>query len=1115
MSNSFIMTESIVRPAKMPYGRLKDNGFVGIEGEHAARALVVETKDDLSAFASVNLIIDDLDCGAMTKTTSGSTTTLSMTLTSSMIGRSGRKICQLIMVNSGNTVVQKSSQFEAYVGRANEIERSVDDGVTIIILSEAVTEMAREAASAAAEEAVADVVEDCQEIVNAAAGSARDAAQSAQEAEEAAASIVVDATLDSTSTHAIQNKVVASEISSLKADLDDLGDDKINKDAITYLELEWTQGKYVNSSGELKTTSGTNAYATADYIPVKAGATYCTNTYAQSSFYCALYDTQKNLVGSAWQNSGEYVFTPAVDGYVRLTTNSNYVNTSNTYLIEAISPDSGIIRTEQSKTYAGMGYTDVNLINPSEVVSGYTIDTETGRLTRANAYSTSGFIPVIPGATYKFFRESSSISEKVAFYNNTLTFISALNVSNNDYYIVVPDNWNVAYMRISVSNFPQSPMLKIVQNAKKNYLITPQEGLLVGVKNAYKSMATDIYVLPGEYDIIADYEDYYGSDYFTNYADNYNGRANGAWDYGIWLENVSITFSAGAVVSAEYTGSNSYVISNFSAFAMGHNVVIDGLVLDAKNLRYGIHPDFWNDYQSLFCPSRLVIRNCNLHNYREDDNSNNQNAAIGAGFPVNGNWLIENCTIKADTNKRVIRIHNNSANGAKTHLVIRGCRIDGDGYIEVNSYGASTEMSEVLVYGCTMKRPATGRIEGSGSTENVEIYNFANTYTAEDDAEEIIHSNNWLDIAHIVTGKYIDTDGTEKTSSLDPPASYTDYYIPVAEGDVISGTYGQNTTANNLYKICAYDEDYNVLPESGLSSVATSYTVPSGVAYIKVSARWLHYSFARINKNGLNVKYQPYYVDTVQKTVQQNYNDVGNTLRYPLTNLPGYILKNLAYKPLGQLSKAYLCLVSDDGKAELASYTIPMFISKGVPGTWAVMSQSEIFDTPEQTAVVVDSVENHNCEIAMHGLYNWDSYDEFMLNQYFDQQDAFLTTKGLTAYGAVCPSHHINDMISAVAGARYGCLRTGFQYGTPYYDNYMNGARSNLYGLSCYGIIDGTLQVQKDHIDYALAHNLLCIIFWHDQTLTTEYKERLEALIDYAKTTSIEFITLKDVPTII
>ena len=263
MSNSFIMTESIVRPAKMPYGRLKDNGFVGIEGEHAARALVVETKDDLSAFASINLIIDDLDCGAMTKTTSGSTTTLSMTLTSSMIGRSGRKICQLIMVNSGNTVVQKSSQFEAYVGRANEIERSVDDGVTIIILSEAVTEMAREAAAAAAEEAVADVVADCQKIANAAAGSARDAAQSASDAQTAAASITVDAALDPTSTHAIQNKAVASEISSIKADLGE----SIGGYSIGYSDkTQWYNGA-ISSSGEY---SSNTAYMSISNEPLLA-----------------------------------------------------------------------------------------------------------------------------------------------------------------------------------------------------------------------------------------------------------------------------------------------------------------------------------------------------------------------------------------------------------------------------------------------------------------------------------------------------------------------------------------------------------------------------------------------------------------------------------------------------------------------------------------------------------------------------------------------------------------------------------------------------------------------------------------------------------------------------
>lgn len=637
--------------------------------------------------------------------------------------------------------------------------------------------------------------------------------------------------------------VVTEETDKLKADLDD----KIIKDAITYLELEWTQGKYINSSGALKTTSATTAYATADYIPVKAGATYYTNAYAQSNYHCALYDAQKNLVGSAWQNSAEYVFTPAVDGYVRLTTTSTYVDTTSAYLIQCINPESEILAVTQKKLSAALGFVDVNFIDTSKVVAGYDINAETGRLKRHAGYSASNFIPVIPGARYSLVDEGASWI-CIAFYSKALTFISAQTVSVGLGF-VVPDNLSVEYARVSMYNFPNAP----------------------------------------------------------------------------------------------------------------------------------------------------------------------------------------------------------------------ASRISNDG-------------------------------SGGGT----------------------IHSNNLLDATSIVTGKYIDTDGTEKTSSLDPPAAYTDYYISVEEGDVIAGTYGNNTAESNLYKVCAYDENKNVLSESGSSSTtAKSYTVPSGVAYIKVSARWFQYGFARLTKNGLNVKYQPYYVETVKHTAQQNYNNIGDVLRYPLTSLPGYILKNLAYKPLGQLSKAYLCLVSDDGKAELASYTIPMFISKGVPGTWAVMSQSEIFDTPEQTAVVVDSVENHGCEIAMHGLSNWDSYDEFFLNQYFDQQDAFLATKGLTAYGAVCPSHHINDTIRAVAGGRYGCLRTGFEYGSPYYDNYMNGARSNLFGLSCYGIPDGTLQTQKDHIDYAIAHNLLCIVFWHDHTLTTELKERLEALIDYAKTTNIEFITLKDVPTII
>lgn len=220
--NTFIMESSVVRPATNPYGRLDRNSVVGYEGEHNSRSLVVETTDDLSAYASVSLIIDDLDCGAMTKTTSGSKTVLSLTLTSAMIGASGRKLCQLLMVDSNNTVIAKSSQFVILIKRSNDIERSVEDGVSFIIISEAVTEMAQEAASAAAEEAAADVVAECQTIANAAAGSASAAAQSAAAAQAAAKSIVVDSTLDTASTNAIQNKAVAGAISELRADLDNL-----------------------------------------------------------------------------------------------------------------------------------------------------------------------------------------------------------------------------------------------------------------------------------------------------------------------------------------------------------------------------------------------------------------------------------------------------------------------------------------------------------------------------------------------------------------------------------------------------------------------------------------------------------------------------------------------------------------------------------------------------------------------------------------------------------------------------------------------------------------------------------------------------------------------------
>lgn len=480
MSNSFIMTESIVRPAKMPYGRLKDNGFVGIEGEHAARALVVETKDDLSAFASINLIIDDLDCGAMTKTTIGSTTMLSMTLTSSMIGRSGRKICQLIMVNSGNTVVQKSSQFEAYVGRANEIARSVDDGVTIIILSEAVTEMAQEAAEAAAQEAVADVVADCQAIADAASASADAAAQSASDAQTAAESIVVDSALDATSTHALQNKVVTSEINALKADLGAVSAYERSDNLFDVDSIE---------SGLLNTTSSVVAnasYYTSDFIPVTGQQSVVFQAEASNiststdTIYFFEYNENKTKIGSRQSftisrgnKTGTFSTGDASTAYIRVSyvasrytdvmihIGSEVVEYQPYYVMKseiAKSADVSALAEQISDvtllptTYNevettitnGVIRTNKEVYNPSEGYAGryISIPVSEGEVYSVSGYSLNSYYPCA------FVRTETTVE----------TLLGGTNMPYSDTVITIPANYDTLYINGNIDY--QVPVIK-------------------------------------------------------------------------------------------------------------------------------------------------------------------------------------------------------------------------------------------------------------------------------------------------------------------------------------------------------------------------------------------------------------------------------------------------------------------------------------------------------------------------------------------------------------------------------------------------------------------------------------------------------------------------------
>jgi len=150
--NVFLMQNSIVRPL----GRDMQNVLIGFVGEHEARTFFVRTRDDLTGY-TVGLVIDDVDCGAMTKAPMpDGSTMLSLTLTSDMLGKGGDKVCQILMVK--DTIVRKSSQFRAYVGASNDINSTAPDSATIIIISEKITELVHEAAL--------DAIAEVQEVID-------------------------------------------------------------------------------------------------------------------------------------------------------------------------------------------------------------------------------------------------------------------------------------------------------------------------------------------------------------------------------------------------------------------------------------------------------------------------------------------------------------------------------------------------------------------------------------------------------------------------------------------------------------------------------------------------------------------------------------------------------------------------------------------------------------------------------------------------------------------------------------------------------------------------------------------------------------------------------------
>lgn len=305
--------------------------------------------------------------------------------------------------------------------------------------------------------------------------------------------------------------------------------------------------------------------------------------------------------------------------------------------------------------------------------------------------------------------------------------------------------------------------------------------------------------------------------------------------------------------------------------------------------------------------------------------------------------------------------------------------------------------------------------------------------------------------------------------------------ISVSEGDIFS------TAVYPFRYVTAYN---GTAIEAKSAEAVMSYTVPSGISEVILTMY--------IASTG-----------SVMKCVKEPYNLFYNSL---------------SQKNVGYFEKPYICLSCDDGADELATYTIPMIISKGVPCTFGLYKTSPVFQHGH-TQTVVNAVNNNNCDVAQHGgQHSWTDYNAEELVAFFDDEEQFWRSIGVDVKSAIYPTHLSNPMVRAITGSRFGCCRSGYNYdGILYYDDeskpsgmlpyYGTGARSNLYAMSSWNMPAGKdLQFTKNCIDWAIANNKLIHFYWHDWDLDSVSKQVLEDAIDYAKTQNINFIKLSEVP---
>lgn len=484
--------------------------------------------------------------------------------------------------------------------------------------------------------------------------------------------------------------VIGTDLSDLKSAITDITGN-------TRIEYTTQNAGYKNSTvgSTVTSTSDTNNFectliscTPGDQFTIngQGGATYRLWSFLDSSYTVLERETDTDPI------TGKIITAPANAAY--LIINNHKVNRPNDYSYYGnIIRYSAVIGDGEFSHNGGATLSDADNAEPNKIYS----------------------VPTLTGTTH------------IPATGNLVTFAYNRSATINKSQLLLGSGGNNIYYRAKWNTSDQwSEWYKLNSNGYV-YTVVPGGGgdfdsITEAIAEAVKHKNATVYIMPGVYDILDEYDELYGTGYIENHTFDASDRGNELYN------GIHLVFDSGAFVKCNYTGSNATVNKFFSPFNISGSCKIENLNLTASNVRYAVHDE--NGGNNV--PYHVELKRC-VFSFDNHLNPNWQSKkVIGGGLGKYGDILIEDCYFhsvgldQAGIESGIVTYHNNTSANSISHIVIRGCYFN-ESTFSARWYGNSTLITECICCNNSFAyAPWCGAETASSENENVVMHAWNN-----------------------------------------------------------------------------------------------------------------------------------------------------------------------------------------------------------------------------------------------------------------------------------------------------------------------------------------------------------------------------------------------------